>query len=177
VTVVGGLRSRFLHDSLQNAVQDGLQALGWFDPSRAHRPIQFLAEPAEWDREIAANSMVVTTRSQATDWVEVGSLLHTDTVMMGIDIYGESDSFATHISNDVRDLLRGRLPLGPQLGMLPIYDYRMATPAVIGAALIADVVVTRVRPQVNRPHSLFWFGVDVELHDSYYDSGALPPPP
>jgi hypothetical protein len=30
---------------------------------------------------------------------------------------------------------------------------------------------------VNRPHSLFWFGVDVELHDSYYDSGALTPFP
>lgn len=171
MTVVGGLRARLLHDSLQETIHDGLTSLGWFDVSRAHRPIQFLPEPVEWDREITANSMVVTARTRDTSWMEVGSNLSQDTIVMGVDIYGESDSFATHIANDVRDLLRGRLPMGPQLGVLAIMDYRMATPAPIGAALIGTVATTRIRPQVNRPHTLFWFGVDVELLDTYYDSG------
>jgi hypothetical protein len=170
VTVVGGLRARLLHDSLQTVVEDGLKELGWFDAARSHRPIQFLAESAEWDQEISANSIVITARSRDVQWMEVGSNLHQDNVVMGVDIYAESDGFAVHVSNDIRDLLRGRLPFGPQLGAMAIMDYRQATPTPLGYALISDVRVTRVRPQVNRPHSLFWFGVDVELFDTYLDS-------
>jgi hypothetical protein len=170
MTPIGGLRARLLHDSLQEAVKDGITALGWFDPGRSHRPIQFLNAPAAWDSEITANSMVVTARSRITDWVEVGSALSQDLVVMGVDIYGETDSFTSHIANDVRDLLRGRLPVGPQRGSLAILDYRMATPTPLGHAVITEVRVTRVRPQTNRPYSLFWFGVDVELLDTYYDS-------
>lgn len=170
MTLVGGLRARLLHDSVQNAVKDGLQVLGWFDPGRAHRPIEFLNEPADWDREITANSMAITTRSYVPDWIEVGSLLTQDTVVLDIDIYGETDSLVMHLANDIRDLLRGRLDIGPQRGSLPILDFQMATPVPIGHAVITDVRVTRLRPQVNRPISLHWFGVDIELFDTYYSS-------
>lgn len=170
-TIVGGLRARFLHDSAQEAIRAGLTALGWFDPGRSHRPIEFLTKAANWDEEIAANSMVVTTRSRLTDWVEVGSTLSQDMVVVGVDIYGESDSLAMHLGNDVRDLMRGRLSVGPRRGSLAILDFRMPTPGQIGYAVVTDVRLTRVRPQVNRPHSLFWLGVDIELFDTYYGSG------
>jgi hypothetical protein len=177
VNVIGGLRSRLLHDSVQNTIEAGLAVLGWFDPGRSHRHIEFLTKPAEWDREITANSMVITARSRVTDWVELGSLLSQDMVVIGVDIYGESDSFVFHIANDIRDLMRGRLPVGPQRGSLPIMDYRMTTPMPIGHAAVTDVRATRVRPQVNRAYSLFWMGVDIELLDVYYSSDYHTPYP
>jgi hypothetical protein len=170
VTVIGGLRARLLHDSVMDTIKSGLGALGWFDPGRSHRPIEFFATPQEWDREITANSMVITARSRVTDWVEVGSNLSRDTVVIGVDIYGDTDSLVMHLSNDVRDLMRCRFPFGPENGSLAILDFQMATPVPIGYAAIADVRVTRLRPQINRPFSQHWFGVDIELYDTYYSS-------
>jgi hypothetical protein len=170
VIPVGGLRARYLHDSLQAAIRDGLDQLGWFDPGRSHRPVVFLPEPVDWDSEIRQNTLVVTTRTRQTRPHEVGSNLSRDLVAVGVDVYGESEALASHLTNDIRDLLRGRLPVGPQRGALPILDFMMATPVPIGSAVIADVRASRLAPQGSRAYTSFWFGIEAELFDTYYDA-------
>lgn len=168
--IVGGLRARFLHDSLHRLIHDGLTQLGWFDAGRSHSPIVLLPEPANWDEPIIPNSVSITTRERASDFVELGSNFSEDTVILGIDLYADSDTFANHLTGDLRDMLRGRLPVGTFNGSLPILDLRLATPVPIGYAAIVSVRVTRLAPVANRPHLLHWQTIDVELLDHYYDS-------
>lgn len=174
MTVIGGLRARLLQDSLRLVLDNGLADLGWFNPNRTHKPLRFLPEPQDWDHPIAFNSMVVSTRSRSTEEIEVGSHFNQDTARVTVDIYAENDSLALDLANDIRDLIRGRLPLGLINGTFSILDLRMATPTALGYARIGEVRMTRVAPQPTSPHSLYWFGVDVDVHDYYYDSGESP---
>lgn len=152
----------------------GLRDLGWFDTGRSHKPLRFLAEPLEWDEPITANSMVISTKRRSTEFVEVGSGLSTDTVTMAIDLYTDTDTMANHLANDIRDLLRGRLGIGPVNQSIPILNLGMATPVAIGNAQIGAVSVVRIAPIANRPHLLHWQTVFVDLTDSYYDSSESP---
>jgi hypothetical protein len=173
---VGGLRARLLQDSVQQFIENSLIAFGWFDAGRSHGPIEFVATPIDWSRVIQYNAITVSTRSRSADEDEVGSNLTQRTVFVNVDIYAESESLAVDLSNDVRDLLRGRLPGGATNGSLPILDYRMATPDAVGHATVIEVRATRVPTQTvsTQPHTKHWFGVDATLLDHYYDSSEAP---
>jgi hypothetical protein len=171
--LAGGLRARLLHDSVLTLVEAGLGALGWFDTGRAHQPVQFIPAPVDWDQAIAFNSLVVSSRSRVSDYVETGSNLTGDTVIIGIDFYGESESLAIDLANDIGDLLRGRLPGGTSAGgTLPILDLRLATPVPTGYATVTDVRVTRIPAQLNRAYTRHWFAVDATIADDYETSEA-----
>lgn len=172
--IVGGLRARLLHDSLQLMVQDGLTALGWFDAGRSHLPIRFVRESLDWDEPVTFNLLIVSTSSRKTGFVEVGSDLSEDTVTVSIDIYAQNDSVATDLTNDVRDLLRGRLDNGAMNGSMPILDLRMATPVAVGNAILMDVRATRMPSKATAAYARHWFGVDVNVIDTYYDSSEAP---
>lgn len=174
MTVVGGLRARFLQDSFQLLVLDGLTSLGWFDPGRQHLPLVFLGEPQDWDKPVEFNTMVVTTRSRETEDAEVGSNFNRDQIRISVDLYVESDSLAVDLANDIRDLLRGRLEQGPIWGGFEILDLRMATPTAVGRAVIHDVRATRLPPKAAQPYSLFMWGVDAVVGDYYYSGGETP---
>lgn len=167
-TVVGGLRARLLHDSLSALLKSGLEGLGWLDPGRQHQPLQFLHGPHTWDVPVNFNAVVITSEALDTEWVELGSDLVTDTAYFTVDFYAESDSLGVHVSNDMRDLLRGRLPGGAEREMVPILDFRQPTPTPIGYAYVLDVGVDRTTDQVPEQWRRHVFSLGVTLHDTYY---------
>lgn len=173
-TVVGGLRARFLQDTFQGIVRDGLTQLGWFAAGRHHKPLVFLAEPQDWDQPVEFNSMVVTTRARSDRDAEVGSNFTSDAVRLTVDLYVEGDSLGLDLANDIRDLLRGRLGFGPVWGGFEILDLRMATPTAVGRAVVQDVRATRLPPKIGLPFTLYMFGVDADIIDHYYSEDESP---
>jgi hypothetical protein len=167
-TITGGIRARLLHDSLTATLENGLAGLGWLDPGRAHQPFQFLHGPHTWSVPVTFNAIVVTSQTLDAEWVELGSDLTTDTAFLTVDLYAESDSLGVEATNDMRDLLRGRLPGGADREQLPILDFRLATPSPIGYATVVDVSLQRATDQVPEEWSRHLFSLGVTLNDTYY---------
>jgi hypothetical protein len=166
--IVGGLRDRLLKDSFYAIVEQALNALGWLDPGRAHRPIRLLPKPEHWDVPIAPNAVAVDFTESATGEWEVGSRLSSDVHIGYVEIYAESDSLGTHLSNDIRDWLRGRLQPGLVGIHFPIFDYRQGTtPPVIGHMDIDAVSALRNTAVSNEVWLRHWFRVRCEIRDTY----------
>jgi hypothetical protein len=174
--IVGGLRDRLLKDSFLALVEQGLSTLGWFDPGRAHRPVTLIEMPYRWDEPVAPNAVAVDfSSSEISEW-EVGSRLTQDVHLAYVEIFTENDSLGTHISNDIRDWLRGRLQ-APLAGVtFPIFDYRQAaTPPVIGYMTLDRVTALRNTQATENVWLRHWFRVRCEIHD-IYAGGAIPAP-
>lgn len=170
--VAGGLRARFVIDSFITVVIDTLTELGWLTPGRSHKPIRVVTGPVPWDDMVTINTLAIIVRDNNFTFLELGSSLGADTMMAAVDFYAENDALGLHVTNDLRDALRGRLPVGAIRGGFPIYDYRMATPAQVGFAQVSDVTVER--PMIlaqeawaSHVHSLTCF-----VEDAYYGGGG-----
>lgn len=164
---VAGMRDRLLKDSFFALVQQGLGTLGWFDAGRQHRPVNLVDKPAHWDVPVAPNTVAVDFTGSTVEAWEVGSFLTSDLHIGYVEIYAENDSLGTHIANDMRDWLRGRLHPKPGVNF-PIFDYRQgSTPPVIGHMDIDGVSAVRnvvVSEEVWMRH---WFRVRCEIRDTY----------
>lgn len=171
--VAGGLRARFLQDSLLAVVQEILTASGWHDPGRHHAPIVVIAEPVAWDQPVAVNTLAISATLRYGQYVEVGSNLTTDTIHMSIDFFAETDALGIHLTNDLRDGLRGRLAVGAVRGMFPIYDYRLATPALVGTAAVARVEIARQLAPATEAWTAQVHSLACNIEDTYY--GESPP--
>lgn len=165
---VAGIRDRLLKDSFKAVVNDALNTLGWMDPGRSHNPITVIDKPNHWDVPVKANTVAVDfIRSEIWEW-EVGSPLTQEVHVAYAEIYAQNDSLGMHLSNDLRDWLRGRLQATPVGITFPIYDYRQgATPPVIGHMTIGAVSALRnvtVSEEIWMRH---WFRVRCEILDFY----------
>jgi hypothetical protein len=179
---VAGLRDRLLKDSFFALVQQALSVLGWLDPGRQHRPLTLTSEPNHWDVPVTPNTVTVDfTGSSVSEW-EVGSRLTSDLHIGYVEIYAENDSLGTHLANDLRDWLRGRLH--PQPGVtFPIFDFSQgSTPPVIGHMDIGAVSALRNVAANEDVWIRHWFRVRCEIRDTYasgklgtYPSSALVP--
>lgn len=169
MTIVGGLRTRLLQDSFLAVVEEGIRAIGWLDVGRSHQPVRLQAEPANWREPIAPNLIAVDLTAVTVVEVEVGSWLTADTTIAYADLYAESEALGVELSNDIRDILRGRLDLNVN-GTLPIYDYRQATPSVVGRVAITEVNSLRATAAAQEPWQRHWFRVRCELIDTYYST-------
>lgn len=169
MTVTAGLRARLITDSIRSLIEDGLDALGWFDSNRSHLPIVFHAEPPAWDQALVYNTMVLSVRSRSSTFVEVGSTFIDDSTHLGIDLYVENASLGVELANDIRDVLRGRLDPGAARATATIFDLRQPTPPEIGYVTISDVRAIRVPPEVNLAYTAHWFGVEFLVSDHYYE--------
>jgi hypothetical protein len=127
------------------------------------------AEPANWKEPIEPNLIALDMTAVSVAEVEVGSWLTADTTIAYVDIYAESDALGTELSNDLRDVLRGRAGLNVN-GTIPIYDYRQATPPVIGHVAVTDVSALRATAAAQEPWMRHWFRVRCELIDTYYST-------
>jgi hypothetical protein len=173
MTVAGGLRARFVHDSFHVAVKAGLNDLGWLDSTvwdnppgvRRHRPVAVLAEPLDWDRPVEPNVVAVSfSGSEATE-IELGSMTIIDGLAATIDLLAESDSFADNLIGDVRDLLRGRL--AGRKWTFPIYDFRHATPPVLGYGEVDEVRVIRTGTMDTAAWRRHWHQLTCRVQHSY----------
>lgn len=171
MTVVGGLRARLLQDSLFAVVEGALDVLGWLDLERSHRPLRLQSEPPAWTQPVEPNTVTVQMASVDTDEVEVGSWLTTDTIVAYVNVYAENDAFGVDLTNDLRDVFRGRLPV-PGTGSFPIYDYRQATPPVVGYFAITETSALRNLSVSQEVWMRHWFRVRCVVRDTYYSSEA-----
>lgn len=172
--ITGGRRARYLHDSLIHLVRSGLTEQGWFDPGRSHTPIKFLHEPVPWDEPVEPNTLTLGPTNRESRYPEVGSILTTDTVAISIDFYAANDTIGVHVTNDIRDILRGRLGTASHLGAVPIYDFNQATPPVIGHATVIDANAGRPPVRLGQEYTRHWHVVDAFVEDTYYDSEDVP---
>jgi hypothetical protein len=170
--IAGGLRDRLLKDSFYAIVEQALNTLGWLDPGRVHHPINIIQKPATWDAPVAANTVTVDFASTETIEWEVGSRLTSDLHVGYVEVYAEDDSLGIHLSNDIRDWLRGRLQATPVGVTFPIFDYREgSTPPIIGYMDI-DAVSALRNVTVNQSLWLrHWFRVRCEIRDTYGSEG------
>lgn len=168
MTVVGGLRARYLQDSITFLITNGLAQLGWFDTDRAHLPLRFVPAPFDWNQPVDFNLLTVSSISRRATYIEVGSDLTEDNVSMTVDIYGETESFGIDVANDIRDLLRGRLPGGAIGGVADIFDLALSPPPIIGYATIDEPRVACQPTKLASARAIHWFTVDFNALDTYY---------
>jgi hypothetical protein len=167
MTVYGGLRQRYIRDSLYNMIRDSLDALGWFDAGRAHLPIMMIAKPVDTEDEIPLNTLSVSSGDLEGDEWELGSMMAEHSWMFYVDFYGENESVATHLIGDVRDILAGRHPDANRTRTnFPVYDYSLATPTILFYCDIEEVMVDRAL-DFPRPWQKHWYACRFVVVDYY----------
>lgn len=153
----GGLRQRLIKDSLYNMVNDSLDNLGWYDPGRSHRPINFIARTVPPEEEIPLNTVVLSPGDLSEEEWEMGSMLAEHSWIFYVDIYAESDAIGSHFIGDIRDIMAGRHEdAGRTRPNFPVYDYRQATPPVEFYCDIEDVAIDRA-VDFPRPWQKHWY--------------------
>lgn len=168
--IVGGLRDRLIHDSIEAHLFDILTQLHWLDAGRQHSPIQIVHKPAEWDDPIDFNSITVEMSGMTDEEAEMGSNLTNDSHTVYVDFYGENDAIARHLTGDLAACFRGKMPsIGRDRMSLDIFDLTAAAPQpVIFVCTVEQVVIDQAH---NFPHpwQQFWRTVRFDLIDTYGD--------
>lgn len=168
-TYVGGLRVRLIQDNLFDMIQDSLDALGWFDSGRDHNPVEMVEEEPNWEEPITPNKISVLIESIDDFEAEMGSNLMEERHNVFVDIYAEDDATGMHLSNDIRDILRGKFPsIGRTVSRMDVYDKTLATPAQIFAVDIENSRWDRGR-SFSESWLRHWFVVSCDLVDVYGD--------
>jgi hypothetical protein len=166
-SIVGGIRSRLIFDSLYNTINNGLTALGWFESGRRYAPVTFLAEEQETSTEIPLNTLALSDENVSSMDIELGSVLADMTRYYYVDFFAESDVLGKQLIGDVRDLLEGRMPdLGPPGPVINVYDYRQATPPIVFACQVLNVRVDRAHSW-TQPWLRHWYSCQLTLIDTY----------
>lgn len=168
-TPVGGLRLRLIQDNLHNMIADSLDALGWFDDGRQHDPVDMVEEAPSWDDPIIPNKISVMLESIADIEAELGSNMTEERYQCFIDIYAEDDAVGMHLSNDIRDILRGKMPsIDRGDSRFDVLDLTMATPPVLFICEIEDARWDRGR-NFAEAWLKHWFVVSCDIVDFYGD--------
>lgn len=167
--VVGGLRARFIRDSVFEMIKAAVIDLGWTDPARQHKPIYFSAQPGSWDEEVALNTVAVTQTDVRSEDSEMGSNLQEDRWTFYVDLFAEDESVGTHLIHDVRDILRGKMPsIGRGRPNVTVMDYSLALPAPLFTCDIEDVVIDRAN-DFPKPWQRYWYVCRFIVVDEYGD--------
>lgn len=175
----GGLRSRLIADSARLTIVGGLTALGWFDPTvyddppglRRHRPLRYAPRPAKWDEFIEPNALAISTEDSRSDELGLGGDVE-DHIRMYADIFAQTDELGWQLSQDIRDLLIGKMPeVGRPAATIDVYDLRQATPAPFTQVEVEDVFLDRAESE-SREWRNRWFMVRFDLLDEYYDESG-----
>lgn len=168
MTITGGLRARLVLDSFTVLVEHTLVALGWLDTGRRYRPITFRTGLLPDTEPVELNTLVTRADMVQAEEIEMGSDLLLDRMTAAIDFYAEDEALGLHVTNDLRDALRGRLSVGALGGQMPIYDFRMATPAPVAFAAITDVEAVRDLSPVASVWARHLFTVNCSIEDAHY---------
>ena len=169
-TIVGGLRSRFVHDSLKTMIEDALEDIGWFDSGRRHNTVTVRSTAVPEDEEALPNIVALDLYDTQSEEVELGNaVLTTDTYYYAVDVYGENHSLGLHLAGDVRDIIRGKMSTIGRTGpTLAIKNLNQATPSTIATAHIMNVSMEKAR-MFSKPYQKFWWQIFLEIEDEYGD--------
>jgi hypothetical protein len=164
---VGGLRERLIADSVYHLVRDCLTDLGWFDTGRPHKALSMRTTAVANDEEVDLNTLVVNETDTTDNEAEMGSNLGEVRTTFYIDFYAEKESLGKHVIHDIRDILKGRMPAIDRTNSnLPVYDWYMATPALIFGCDLDDVVVSQAR-DFPKPYQKHWWACRFDVVDYY----------
>jgi len=168
MTIVGGLRTRLLFDSLYNEIERALTALGWFDSGRQHLPINFINEPVDEKEEVAFNTLVLYAEDGDTRQEEMGSDLSEHRRTFYLDFYAENISVGEHLIFDCQAILEGRMSsVGRSSHFFDIFDYQQATPPVIASAEIGEDVIIDRAITYSFPWQKHWYSCQFTVSDFY----------
>jgi hypothetical protein len=172
----GGLRTRFVVDSARIAIIAALSALGWFEETvhdtppgpRRHRPLRYVPKPLKWDEMVEPNAIAISTDDAHSLRRGLGGDVE-DNIRAYVDIFAESDQLGWHLSQDVRDILIGKMPdVGRSVPAIDVYDLRLATPAPFTQVDVEGPLLDRAESE-SREWRNRWFMVRFDLIDEYYD--------
>jgi hypothetical protein len=152
---------------MHQMIKNGLDALGWFDTGRRHRPINMISHPVRWDEEVPLNTLSVVSTDTTDDELELGSNAAENRHIFYIDFFGEDDSIGKHLIHDVRDILRGKLPsIGRSRPVLPVYNWSLATPVGLFNCEIENVLVDHAH-DFPKPWQRHWYSARCDVVDIY----------
>jgi hypothetical protein len=172
----GGLRTRFIIDSVRLTAIAGLEALGWFDPTihdtppgaRRHLPLHYIPRPAKWDQPIEPNSLAITSEGYSDDDSGLGGDV-ADRINLYADLYAQDDAFGWHLTRDLRDILLGKLPeIGCTGPVIDVYDFRQATPAPFTTVDVEEIIIDRAEGLARERHRN-WFMTRIGIEDEHLD--------
>lgn len=110
--------SRHVHHTVANYIEHHLAALDWTDPQATPfgaAPVKIMREPVlfgdERDRKIQDGTVAITIGDEDdVDHKKLGGPLVAQEYPLFVDIFAAQEGVALALANDVRDILKGRLP-------------------------------------------------------------------
>lgn len=168
MTVAGGLRARLIRDSVYRCLYDSLEALEWFKPGRAHRPISFTGTIVDESVEIPLNTLALADGDLYEVGLELGSNLAEMRWTFYLDFYAENDVVGKDLINDARDILAGRMhAIGRSHASVMVFDYRVPEPhPELFRVGIEDVEVDRAN-EFPKPWLRHWYSCRFVVVDAY----------
>ncbi len=165
--IVGGLRARYIAESIYQCVDEILTDLDWFQPGRYHIPLKLRKTPVKNDETIDYNTIVVFSESMYDLEDELGSLMAEHHWIFYVDIYAEDDAIGTHLAHDLRDALEGRMPsIGRTHPVVPVYDFGTATPYELFNVQLERVFVEKIH-NIQKPWEQHWYSLVFDVVDRY----------
>lgn len=170
--ITGGLRTRYISDSVRVGIIAALEALGWFDAGRRHAPLEFAAKPEDWAEIVAPNTFSITMEDLYEDEAELGGVAVDDTHTFFFDVFAENDSVGRHLAWDVHDIAMGKYPsIGRHSAVFDLYDFQTATPAAFHQLEVERASVQKV-DGFPRPWQRFWWTVRIDVLDDRSEEEA-----
>lgn len=170
---VGGIRHRYIWDSLYNILKDSLTTLGWFAVSQVHAPINMIAAPVDHSLSIPPNTLTVSMEGSEGLYAELGSLFTEHQTTFFVDFFAENDVVGVWLINDIKDIIEGRMPsIGRTRPSFPVYDYgSAATPVQFTTCEIQAVKIDRGRLSTEGWKGS-WFACSFLVIDYYTDQNG-----
>ena len=154
--VDGGLRDRFMTESVFEHVNTELTAKSWFATNAIHAPVSVVYSFPDDADPVQKNTLAMSTGNADTGYVELGSLAFSKGIILFFDFYAENDPIGQQLIGDVEHFFMKN-------PSLDVYDYENAK-AVLFQANVVDVSVRRPT-RVTQPWQRHWLTLSVEIED------------
>jgi len=152
----GGLRDRFVSESVFEHVNVALTALSWFALDSAHTPISVVYAFPDDEDPVEKNTLAMSSGNSDTEYVELGSLRFAKGTILFFDFYAENDPIGQQLIGDVEHFFMKN-------PSLDVYDYEDAK-NVLFQVQIEDTFVRRPT-RVTQPWQKHWITLSVEIED------------
>lgn len=167
----GGLRHRLIKDSLSAMVKASLDDLGWFNDTSWFTKVNYVDSSIDPADNVPVNTVALTTEDFHTTEAELGSDLEQVRWECFVDIYAEDEATGLHLSGDILDILKGKMPNIGRIGSgFNVLDYTQDPSPFIFRCDIEEVTKARVR-EWEKPHEKFWYVVGGWIIDYYGSEG------
>lgn len=154
--VDGGLRDRFIQDSVFEQVNTALTTLNWFALDAIHTPITVVYSYPDDQDPVQKNTLAMSTGNAMSEYVELGSLTHAKSSFLFFDFYAENESVAQHLIGDIDHFLMKN-------PTLDVYDYENAK-AVLFQIQVEDTNIGRAT-RVTQPWQKHWVTLTLQIED------------